>query len=135
MRPINRLLRLNPRQDFQKEKGYISTPSGPESITASLYPDLERNLISTNLARDLNLVIAPLEHSNGEVWVELGDDHREECVGTVSFEWGTGSLGGSRNTFTVHCLVCEHNVGDLIFGEEFDKKKEHYEKRFDRGIK
>ena len=123
--PINRIFRLNPRQDFQRETGYISTTSGLEPVTARLYPDFQLNLISAELATSLDLNIQPLEDGNAEIWVALGDHHREECVGTVRFEWNLGT-GNNERSFTVHCWVCEHNVGDLIFGVEYVKKKSRY---------
>ena len=123
--PINRVFRLNPRQDFERETGYISTTGGLEPVTACLYPDFPLNLISAELATSLDLNIQALEDGNAEIWVAVGDHHREECVGTVRFEWNLGT-GNNESSFTVHCWVCEHNVGDLIFGMEYVKKKRRY---------
>ena len=53
---------------------------------------------------------------------------RDRAVGKLRLEWNDGLLP-SKVSFSVHCLVCEHNVRNLVFGKPFIGKRNHYRHR------
>ena len=125
------LLNLNPSHQFLAESGYIATPTGPVSTAALVDSDFGANLISQSYAARLGLEIEELdanEQESGGVWIDFGDGQRQRAVGKLSLNWNDGLLP-SKVSFSVHCWVCEHNARNIVFGEPFIRKRNHYRHR------
>jgi hypothetical protein len=101
--------------------GYISTLNGRVSITALLDQSLEQNIISAAFAAQNGLAIRP----HDDIWIDFGQGETEMSLGTVALEW-SGSMYKYERSVTIHCLVYEHSIRDLVFGRPFVEKTRHY---------
>jgi hypothetical protein len=123
-------LDLNPSHQLIAEAGYIITPKGPVSTTALIDPSLGENLLSQSYAIRLGLDINDLdaEEEIDGPWVNFEDGQRQRPIGQLRLEWNDGLLA-SKVSFSVHCWVFEHHMRNVVFGEPFIRKRNHYRKR------
>lgn len=125
------LLNLNPSHELLAEPGYIVTPLEAISTTALVDSNFGASLISQSYAVRLGLEIEELDANEQEsdgVWVDFGDGQRQRAVGKLSLNWNDGLLS-SKVSFSVHCWVFEHSSRNVVFGEPFIRKRNHYRRR------
>lgn len=121
VRPNEYLRDLDPLNTESSTDGYISIGSVLTFVTANVDSSLRENLMSQNLAVQLDLDIRPIDSSPDEDdlnWIILKDGQKIRKVGETEFQWTKGN-SSHRRPFTVACWVYEYNQRPLVFGQPF----------------
>ena len=120
------LIQLSRSHESLAESGYIMTTSGPVFATALVDESQGENLITQEFAASHKLKVDFLDPDSEEgVRVKIDGGKSERCIGSVKLSWSI--IGEAYNPpFPVHCWVVTHGIGNLMFGQRFLDKKNHY---------
>jgi hypothetical protein len=125
VRATNYLMELSPNRPLESVSGYIDSANGPVSSTAVLDAGLYCNIISLAKVQALGLELETPGDDEEPVWLQFENGERRKCSGKIVIRW-TDHTRIRKKSFPVPCLVYEHAVRDLVFGEPFSERRKHY---------
>lgn len=126
VRATDNLLDFDINDGHGSVDGYIITSNGLVHATAYLAPTFSDNLIAARYATELGLQIEPLDEDDRIPESIILRNGQQVCkTGKVSLRW-SHKASSNRPIFPVHCWVLEHSLKDLIFGQPFVQKQQHY---------
>lgn len=127
--PLPHIIHISQPESRSRVDGYIIDGRRFRFVTAVLWKNVEKNLISQAYAARCGLPVTFLEGDGGEdILIEFWYGSRIQCVGETIVRWSPDQT--IKKPFTTRCLVCDlgERAPDIIFGNPFITKRAHYEK-------